>query len=404
MFPRALAVTIGFLLLTSFAISQDSSPAFVNDGDRAVFGRPAPGHARPPLHIAPLVTSTTPTGKTPSQIRTAYGFSAIANRGAGQTIAIIDAYDHPNIESDLAVFNTKFGLKPCTTANGCFRKFYAAGTKPATNAGWALETALDVEWAHALAPDAKIILVEASSDFISALIHAVDVAVQKGATVVSMSWGSDEFSTQKNYDTHFAANGVTFLAASGDDGTGAGWPAASQYIVAVGGTSLFLTTSATWSSERAWLGSGGGRSAYVFAPAYQTTYGITGANGKRALPDVAFNANPNTGFAVYDSVTLDGQSGWFQVGGTSAGAPQWASLIAIANSMRRAQGKGNIPNPANQFIYPVAKAALTTRFHDISTGGNGTCGSLCTAKAGYDFVTGIGTPKANTLIPALVAK
>jgi len=404
MFPRALTVSIAFLLLVSLATAQDSRPVFINDGDMAVFGPSSPGHARPPLHINPYVTSSTPTGKTPSQLRNAYGFSSIDNRGAGQTIAIIDAFDHPNIERDLGVFNTRFGLPACTTTNGCFVKVYASGTKPATNAGWALEIALDVEWAHAIAPDAKIMLVESSSDYTNSLLHAVDVAVQKGATIVSMSWGSDEWSTQGSLDWHFAANGVSFLAASGDNGTGAGWPGASPYVVSVGGTTLYLTSTSTWSSERAWSGSGGGLSKYIAEPAYQSTFGVPGANGKRAQPDVALDGDPNTGFPVYDSVTLQNQSGWFQVGGTSASTPQWAALIAIVNSMRHAQGKGNIPNPANQFIYQVAKAALTTRFHDVSTGTNGTCGSLCTARAGYDYVTGLGTPKASALIPALVAK
>jgi subtilase family serine protease len=406
MSPRPLAASVALLFLASIAtFAQGNRPAFVQD-ERPVFGHPAPGHVRPPVHISisPSVTSTIPHGKTPSQVRTAYGFSSIANRGKGQTIAIVDAFDHPSIEADLGVFSSRFGLPACTTANGCFTKVYAAGVKPRTDAGWALEIALDVEWAHAIAPDAKILLVESTSDLVSALLHAVDVAVQRGASTVSMSWGGDEFSSEAGYDSHFAANGVTFLASSGDDGTGVGWPAVSQHVVSVGGTSLFLTTSSTWSSEKGWSGSGGGRSLYVNQPSYQSSYGISGANGKRTQPDVAFNGNPSTGFAVYDSVPLDAESGWFQVGGTSAGTPQWAALFAIVNSMRRANGKSNIPNPANQFIYPVAKAALTTRFHDITTGTNGTCPSLCTAKSGWDFVTGIGTPKANALIPALVAK
>ena len=349
-------------------------------------------------------TTAGPMGYRPGQVRTAYGFSQIANQGAGQTIAIVDAYDDPTIERDLATFSSKFSLPPCTTANGCFKKVYASGSKPATNGGWALEIALDVEWAHAIAPAAKIVLVEASNDFLSSLLHAVDVAVQNNASVVSMSWGGDEFSGETNSDTHFAHNNVTFVASSGDDGHGTGYPAVSHYVVSVGGTSLHLTTSNTWSSESAWSGSGGGHSSIVSEPSYQSTYGIPNANGKRGQPDVAYDANPNTGFPVYDSTPTGGQSGWFQVGGTSAGAPQWAALFAIVNSMRHAQGKGNLPNPASQFIYPVAKAALTTRFHDISTGNNGTCGWLCNTHSGYDYVTGLGSPRANNLIPALVAK
>jgi subtilase family serine protease len=398
MLPRVPAVRL-FVFLCVFPVTAFAA----GNDERPVFGRPGRGTVRPPVHVKPLAT-TSPTGFAPWKIRRAYGFSAISNRGRGQTIAIIDAYDHPYIESNLATFNSKFGLPPCTTANGCFRKVYASGTKPRTDPGWALEIALDVEWAHAIAPEAKILLVEASSNLFSAIMHAVDVAVQKGATVVSMSLGGSEFSGQTTYDNHFAVNGVTFVAASGDDGTGAEYPAASPYVIAVGGTTLRADANGYWYSESAWSGSGGGRSAYEVQPNYQSTYGISAANGRRTLPDVAYAGNPATGFSVYNTVPLDGQSGWFQVGGTSAGAPQWAALFAIVNSMRRAQGKSNLPNPAGQVVYPVAKAALTTRFHDITTGTNGTCGSVCTARSGYDFVTGLGSPKADKLIPALVAK
>lgn len=394
--PKVLAVSAALLLFASMSFATQPDEV-------RVFGPPAPGHVRPPLHMKPFVTPSA-TGYFPSTVRTAYGFSAISNKGAGQTIAIVDAFDDPTAANDLSVFSSKMGLPPCTTSNGCFTKVYASGSKPATNASWALEIALDIEWAHAIAPQAKILLVEASSDLLGALGHAVDVAVRRGASQVSMSWGGNEFSGESNFDTHFSANNVTFLAATGDSGHGSEYPSSSKFVIAVGGTTLHVTSSHTWSSETAWNGSSGGHSSQIGEPSYQSSYPIPNANGKRGTPDVAYDANPNTGFPVYDTTKLSGQAGWFQVGGTSAGTPQWAALVAIVNSIRRAKGKATLPNPANQYIYPVAKASVATRFHDITTGTNGACGSLCTARTGFDYVTGIGSPKANTLIPALAAK
>jgi subtilase family serine protease len=167
-------------------------------------------HAQPPLRMRPNGAAGPTYGLRPAMVRHAYGFDLVSNQGAGQTIAIVDAYDDPNIESDLAVFNQQFGLAACTTANGCFRKIYASGSKPAANAGWAMEISLDVEWAHALAPQAKIVLVEAASNNTGDLLHAVDVAVQSGASVVSSSWGCPEYSGERGNDNHFAVNGVTF--------------------------------------------------------------------------------------------------------------------------------------------------------------------------------------------------
>ena len=366
--------------------------------------RPPAGYARPPLHLKGGGTTATPAGLSPQQTRHAYGFDRITNQGAGQVIGIVDAFDDPNIESDLGVFNTTFGLPPCTTTNGCFQKIYASGVKPQTNAGWALEIALDVEWAHAIAPQAKILLVEAASNSFANLLTAVDVAVQNGASVVSMSWGGGESSAVTTYDTHFAVGGVTFTASSGDSGNGIEYPAASPYIVAVGGTTLKLAdASGTYGGETAWSGSGGGQSVYEAEPAYQSQFPIPNdPGGKRGVPDVAYHADPNTGFAVYDTVIYQGQKGWFQVGGTSAGAPQWAALFAIANSMRKAAGKAVLSSTGYD-VYNVAAAAVySSNYHDVASGTNGSCGTLCTASAGYDYVTGLGSPQANNILPALV--
>jgi subtilase family serine protease len=339
----------------------------------------------------------------PSAIRHAYGFDQITNKGAGQVIGIVDAYDDPNIESDLGVFDSQFGLLPCTSSNGCFKKVYAQGSKPSANAGWALEISLDVEWAHAIAPEAKIVLVEAASNSFTNLMHAVDVAVQNGARAVSMSFGGGEFSGEASYDFHFAGTGVTFTASSGDSGNGVEYPAASPDVVAVGGTTLTTGSGGSYLSETAWSGSGGGLSKMESEPSYQSSYPILNdPSGWRGVPDVAYDGDPNTGFAVYDTVRYLGQSGWFQVGGTSAGAPQWTALIAITNSLRAASGK-SILGITDTAVYSVAKANISSNFHDITIGTNGSCGTLCTAVAGYDYVTGLGSPQASNLVSALVA-
>jgi len=362
--------------------------------------RPPIGYARPPFHVKGNATSA-PTGLSPSQVRHAYGFDQIANQGSGQIIGIVDAYDDPNIESDLGVFDSQFSLPACTTSNGCFRKIYASGSKPKTNSGWSLEISLDVEWSHAIAPQAKIILVEAASNSFANLLQAVDVAVQNGASVVSMSFGGSEFSSEASNDTHFAVNGVTFTASSGDSGNGVEYPAASPDIVAVGGTTLNTGSDGSYISETAWSGSGGGQSAYEVEPSYQANYPIPNdPTGLRGVPDVAYDADPNTGFSVYDTVRYQGQLGWFQVGGTSAGAPQWAALFAIANSLRAAAGKATLSSTGTA-VYSVAKANYSLNLHDITSGTNGSCGTLCTAITGYDYVTGLGSPQANNIITAL---
>jgi subtilase family serine protease len=295
-------------------------------------------------------------------------------------------------------------LPACTSSNGCFRKLYSNGRKPATNANWAVEIALDVEWAHAIAPRATILLVETPSNSLSDLLAGVDAAVRNGASAVSMSWTAGEFSGETALDNHFVSNGVTFLAASGDRGTGANYPAVSPYVIGVGGTSLYLTAGGSYQSETAWSGSGGGLSTIEREPSFQSQFGIPNdPRGYRGNPDVSYNANPGTGFAVYDSVGISGYSGWFQVGGTSAGSPQWAALIAITNSLRAAARKANLTS-TNSALYSLAKAAASADYFPVTQGTNGKCGTMCTASAGYDYVTGLGTPQAKALIAALAAQ
>jgi len=340
-------------------------------------------------------------GLRPAEVRRAYGFDKIPNQGAGQTIAIVSAFDTPTVESDLALFNSTFGLPACTTANGCFTK---VGNPPPPDPNvfppavvelFQLETALDVEWAHAMAPQAKIVLVQATDAFLTNMLAAVDEAVHnQHANVVSMSWGLPE-TRDRSGDYQFVAPGVSFVAASGDFGNPGFWPATAAEVTAVGGTKLNTTSKGDYNNEHSWAFGGGGLSVFSFALTIQTAFTPNNPTGKRGVPDVAYNADPNTGIAVYSSP----MGGWAQVGGTSVGAPHWSALIAIVNSMRVAAGK-SILSGAN---VPLYLAAHSGGFNDVSSGPkNGTCGEMCQSGPGYDYVTGLGTPKANILIPALV--
>jgi subtilase family serine protease len=351
----------------------------------------------------PADLSAPPTSAfTPTMIRHAYGFDSLANQGAGQTIAVVDAYDDANIESDLATFSSQFELPECSTANGCFTKMYATGQQPAANAQWALETALDVEWAHAVAPQAKIVLIEANSYALPDLLVGVDIAVGRGASVVSMSWTTAEFSAERSDDSHFMASGVAFVAASGDSGAGVNYPAASPYVLSVGGTSLTLNAANNYGGEVSWSGSGGGVSAYENEPLYQEQFGVPGdAAGYRAVPDVSYNANPGTGYAVYNSIPYQNAAGWFQVGGTSAATPQWAAGMAIVNSMRAAAGKAPLSNMTAQ-IYPTNQRMDSLNFFPVNS--TVTCMRACRVVAGYDAFTGLGSPQAKNLIPTLAVR
>jgi subtilase family serine protease len=372
---------------------------------RRAAGRPRPATR---LSVEQLEGRDVPTTFTPAQLVHAYGFDQISfagvpGDGRGQTIAIVDSFDDPNIAADLQTFNTRYGLNnPLFT----FTKATPFGT-PAANANWAMEMALDVEWAHAIAPAANILLVEAASDSDTDILAAVDYAANyhdpatgQGVAAVSMSWGFNEFAAQTDaaHDGVFAGHpGVTFVGASGDSGKPPIWPATSPNVLAVGGTNLKLTATNDWSSEKGWGngswsflfgGSGGGISKYEPKPAYQS--GVTQSSTKRTSPDVAYDADPATGVSVYDSMN----GGWLTVGGTSAGAPQWSALIAIADQGRLVAGKtalGSADTLAAVYAMPAAN------FHDITTGNNGYA-----AAAGYDLVTGRGTPKANLVVNYLV--
>ena len=194
-----------------------------------------------------------------------------------------------------------------------------------------------------------------------------------------MSWTVGEFSSESRQDNHFVSTGVTFLAASGDAGTGTSYPASSPDVVGVGGTALTLDANGNYLNEVAWSGSGGGMSAYEREPLYQSLLGIANdGRGYRGAPDVSYNASPATGYAVYDSVPYEGGTGWFRIGGTSAGTPQWAAFLAIANSVRVANRKARLSG-ANTLLYSLAKSNAASNFHGVNSGSNGPCGALCTA-------------------------
>ena len=313
--------------------------------------------------------STSPTGLSPGTIKSVYNYSTSSTAGAGQTIAIVDAYDDPTAESDLATFSSQYELPACTTANGCFKKVDQNGgsSYPRKDAGWALEISLDVQWAHAIAPGAKILLVEASSNSFTNLLAAEDYA-KMHAGYVSNSWGGSEFSGESSYDSHFAQSGVSFFVSSGDSGLPAQYPSASPNVISVGGTTLNFSGS-SFLSETGWSGSGGGCSLYETANGSQSS-GQVNCNGKRATPDVSLDADPASGVSVYDTTRYQGQSGWFRVGGTSASSPMWAARAASA---------GVTVNSG--YVY-----GNSISYRDITAGNNG-----ASALVGYDLVTGLGS-------------
>jgi subtilase family serine protease len=373
--------------------------------DAASSGSMAPAASTP-------AGSSTPVGLTPTQIRTAYGVNllklgSITGDGTGQTIAIIDAYDDPNLVSstnagfsgsDLHKFDVQFGLAdpPSFTKldeNGGTNYPAASGST-----GWSVEESLDVEWAHALAPGASIVLIEASSTSVADLLGtAVNTARNlAGVSVVSMSFGSSEFAGETAYDANFTTpsghQGVTFVAASGDNGVPGVYPADSPNVVAAGGTTPTLSGN-NYVSETGWSDSGGGQSVYESKPAYQNSVQTF---AYRQIPDVAFDADPNSGVAVYDSYDYGSSSPWVQVGGTSVSAPSWAGLLAISDQLRVSQALGTLEG-ASQTL-PKLYALPAADFHDITSGSNGYW-----AGPGYDLVTGRGSPVADKLVPALAS-
>ncbi|GAA4508289.1 hypothetical protein GCM10023191_067870 [Actinoallomurus oryzae] len=316
----------------------------------------------------------------PADIKAAYN---LPDGGAGATVAIVDAYGDTHAESDLAVFRAHYGLPPCTTANGCFRKVDQNGgtSYPADEEGWITETSLDLDAVSAACPRCHILLVQGDNSDVDSLGAAVDTAVRLGAKYVSNSFGvSGEFPGEAAYGEHWDHPGVVVTASSGDLGNVSNWPATSPNVVSVGGTTLNRDASTPRGyTETAWGQGGSGCSPYEPKPAYQQT--VATACDRRASADVSAVADSNAGFAIYDS--LSAYPGWRQVGGTSLAAPLIAGMYALAGT----------PLPGTYpvtYLYDQTKASA---FHDITTGSNGSCGDvLCTAGKGWDGPTGLGTP------------
>ena len=341
------------------------------------------------------------SGLTPAQVTNAYGLNAITfsangqtipGNGSGQTIAIIDAYHDPYLASDMNTFDQANHLPAAAVS-----QVDLAGSQ--TDSGWAGEETLDAEWAHAIAPGATIVVVEARSASLQDLLAAVNVAKQvPGVSVVSMSWGGSEFPGQTSYDGVFTTpaghTGITYVAASGDHGAagGAAWPASSPNVLAVGGTTLSVAPDGTYLGESVWSGSGGGNSFLESEPANQRGVQSTGT---RTTPDVSFVGDPNTGVAVYTTDPATGLGSWFQVGGTSLGAPAWAAIVAIADQGRALAGKGTLDS-ATQTLRALYSLP-SSDFQKVSASTSFGFGSSAGA------VPALGSPKGASLVNGLVA-
>lgn len=345
----------------------------------------------PLYHIAPQSSSN--GAYTPDQIRHAYGIDKLTNKGENRSIAIVEAYHDAQLGSDLQKFISTYhltqlnglpGSPSCTILTGPHPCLEVINQSTKTDAGWATETALDTEWSHAIAGQADILLIEAKDASAKSLASAVTLATNKHASVISLSWGGVEFAREADWDPTFAKSMV--VAASGDQGTGASFPSVSPNVLSVGGTTLHLSRAGVrMATEAAWNGSGGGDSTYENRPIWQSKNLLGTAFTLRLTPDVSYNADPQTGYSVIDA------NHWLQVGGTSAGAPQWAALLTLGKSV-----------PNNAAIYRIGTGFdRKSYFTDITHGSNGSCKILCQTRPGYDAVTGLGSPIANKLMLSL---
>ncbi|MDE1161602.1 MAG: S53 family peptidase [Acidobacteriaceae bacterium] len=376
----------------------------------------------------------------PWQMRHFYALEGIHNQGEGQTIAIIGAHHNPVIEHDLQVFSSRFGLLPCTFKNKCLEQVAVSGAGPS---GWTPtlgrpvnddgkphgygEEEMDMEWAHAMAPAAHLMLVEGPSGSWPDYVRCVQAAVEHGATVVSLSLAEPEREDHKgaylSNNKYFTDRRAVYVASGGDHAHTARWPASSPDVVGIGGTTITTNAAGERLGEIAWTkksdkehatGTGGGTSIAVPEPQAQIAFGLPGnAQHMRGTPDVSLYATGKIGIAVYNSNTNPESHEaplWHQSGGTSAGAPMWAGLLATINSMRLQAGK----KPLSQFdggsfgtgtlaaIYTVGKQHPEA-FLDITEGTNGDCGDECKAGPGYDYLTGLGSPNGKVFVDAMVA-
>jgi hypothetical protein len=323
-----------------------------------------------------LARNSTPSGYGPADLRSAY--KVTSSGSSSYTIAIVDAYGYPNAEADLATYRSQYGLPPCTTANGCFKKVDQNGgtNYPRTDVGWAQEQALDLDMASAMCPNCKILLVQGTSATFGNLAAATNYAAAH-ANAVSNSYGGSE-SGSSTYESAYNHPGIAVTVSSGDNGYGVEFPASSPHVTAIGGTSLTRASNARGWSELVWSGAGSGCSATYAKPTWQTD----GLCARRTVADVSAIADPNTGVAVYGPVTAR-RSGWMVFGGTSVAAPLVAGVYG-ANGGSANFGSDPYGNVAALF--------------DVTSGSNGTCGGtyLCTGTGGYDGPTGLGTPNGTS--------
>jgi hypothetical protein len=374
--------------ITSTPAAAVATPRLTTDTNAPCNTTPAPGFARcfaivhttSSHEIAAATSGQPPSGTmSPADIQSAYKLPA---SGTGQTVAIVDAYGDSNAESDLATYRTQYGLSVCTTANGCFRKVDQTGgtNYPADDASWGLETTLDLDAVSAACPNCHILLVEANSNSDSDLAAAEDEAVSLGAKFISNSYGETEDAAETSDASAYDHPGVAVVVAAGDTGNVVEWPSSDPDVTAVGGTTLTQDASVArgW-DETAWSSGGSGCSTIEPKPAYQV--GISTDCAMRATSDVAADANPESGLAIYDTL---GQTGWLQVGGTSLATP----LITAVYAMAGTPTTGTYP-----VNYPYHDPNQSTDMFDITQGTNGSCGDvLCTAGTGWDGPTGLGTP------------
>lgn len=394
------ALGLGFVVVGASASTASAVPEFVNatvpgpmelSGNvyhRAVCGRAVlqSGYAACHAHVVTDARGaiklgkavspnylTAPSGYSPASLRSAY---RITGAGSSATkIAVVDAYGYPNAERDLGVYRSQYGLPPCTTANGCFRKVNQTGgtSFPPMDTGWAQETALDLDMVSAMCPNCRILLVEASTASYAALATAENTAVRLGAHAISNSYGGGE-SGSSYYESAYNHSGIAITASSGDSGYGVEFPASSPHVTAVGGTTLKRAYTARGWTETVWRGAGSGCSSYYAKPSWQAD----ALCRRRTVADVAAVADPYTGVAVFGPISST-SAGWMIFGGTSVAAPIVAGIYGVNGT---AVSYGH--NPYNH----------KTSLFDVTVGSNGSCGGtyLCTGMVSYDGPSGLGTP------------
>jgi subtilase family serine protease len=418
------------------AVAKVATPAALGSGAVGLKNMPLAHQVLLPREIQHQaagadLASPLPGVLTPPQVRLAYGINLLANQGAGTTIGIVDVFDDPNIASDLAAFSTQYGLPQMNGVGGnpTFTKVMQTGTPTSPNNGGSTdtstETALDVEWAHAMAPLANIVLAEVKSFSYSdgaggGLLPGVQALVATpGVTAISVSYGGGEFSGETAADSFFTTpfganpNPVAITFSTGDNGFPS-FPATSSSVLAVGGTGLYIASArGRYGFETAWGGlsgfgaGGGGVSTQYATPTFQSTNGVN--FGHRSIPDVSAIADPLTSVTVYNSwdAGINNGSSWFGVGGTSLASPVVAGIVDLAQELRLNAGLKPLSSPQiNARLYAAYNSAqYLTYFHDITVGNNNDVGGTAgfSAVTGYDRATGIGSPIGNSFVMLLAA-